>query len=191
MCDLVIYCIGTTFLAKVCYKGVRGTGIIEKSVRRFPVKRLSFQPIITQQPFGFSRFIKEPLSESTILDIQDAFLTNGIHTLYVENVTTGRSLVNTFLRSLDCYCATACLTCSVQPLPATVYDLFPDVDSYACSACGDLEEFFIERLYVDFLWIEYTQKLEEVWWVSDFEQKLRDLKIDQHIPIICLKYGKK
>ncbi len=153
------------------------------------MKRLSFQPIITQQPLGFSRFIEEPLSESTILDIQDAFLTNGMHTLFVETVAVGRSLVNTFLNSLNCYCATACLTRSDQPLPPAVYDLFTDIDLY--SACGDLEEFFIERFYVDFLWIEYTRKFKETTWASDFEQKLRDLKIDQHIPIICLKYGKK
>ncbi len=153
------------------------------------MKRLSFQPINTQQPLGFSRFIEEPLSEATILDIQDAFLTNGMHTLSVENVAMGRSLVNTFLSSLDCYYATACLTHSDQPLATTVYDLFADIDSYAHGARGDLEEFFLERFYVDFLWIEYTQKLKETWWVSDFEQKLRDLKIDQHIPIICLKYG--
>jgi len=157
------------------------------------VKRLEFQPKATQKPPIMARFIEEPLSEVEILDIQDVFLTNGIHTLHVPTVSAGRRLINTFLHSLDCYYTPACLTGAVEPLHSTVYDLYADVTRYALGMAhgGDLEEFFIERFYVDFLWIEQSEVLKKTTWYAEFEQRLIDLKIDQHIPIICLKYRDK
>ena len=52
----------------------------------------------------------------------------------------------------------------------------------------DLDEFFIEEFYFDFMWIEATHNLLTSTWFQDFENKIEDFKINQHIPMVMISY---
>jgi len=153
----------------------------------------------TVHPVDLIKNIKKitlPYSEHDIMEIQDAFLTNGYHAIQVENVVQGRLLLNTFLRALNCYRDLAVLTL-VDTIPAHndlhVYDIYKELvcDGYLPLFNDEqIDTFFLDSFYFDFMWIEATQELLAADWFTEFEQKLIDLKIDQHIPIIFVSYVK-
>ena len=140
--------------------------------------------------FSSSKYINTPFSEYDILELQDTFLTNGLHRLKVPNLVIGRSVVSTFLESLNCYSKIACLTLSRAPLKPTIcnlYDelLFSDAMSFKSDA---LETFLLEEFYYDFLWIEATRNLIEAPWFFHLENKLIEFNLITTMPIVLFSY---
>ncbi len=133
-----------------------------------------------------STIIQESLTESTILELQDIFLTNGFHQINVSSIEQGRSLLYTFLDSLGIYQDVACLTAIGTPLRPDITDISSDLFDSGCldSSENYLEEFFIEQWYYDFMWIEATSDLLATPWVDEIKSKIINLKIDRQIPII-------
>lgn len=131
-------------------------------------------------------YIKDPLTESDILCLQDRFLTNGFHHIRVKNVASGRKLIKTFLQSLRVYHEIACVT--MEPsLEQGVFDIFNEL--LIGQKIIDFEEFFVEEFYFDFMWIEATKELLRCPWFADFENHITDLSIDKHIPMFVLTYA--
>ena len=130
-----------------------------------------------------SRLFVAPFSEQDILDLNDAFLTNGIHDITVPSIHAGRGLISTFLSSLNYYSNVACLTAHDVPHDPTIFDIYSEV------AGSSLEEFFVENFYFDFMWIEALPELTSTVWFTDFEQRLLSFNIDHILPIIVLSYG--
>jgi len=128
-----------------------------------------------------SRRIEESLSENTILELNDIFLTRGIHAMTAYSVEEGRNLIYAVLASLKCFHTIACVTLATLPLEPSIY---------ACAAVAsvNIEEFFVERPYFDFLWIESTQTLEQAPWFADFKTCLLDQHLDQEMPILVVSY---
>jgi hypothetical protein len=130
------------------------------------------------------------LSESDILDLQDIFLTNGIHRVMSYDLFTGRTLVDIFLHAMaPNYHEKACLTVHSYALDPVVLDLYSMMYMFA----GDdpieyLEEFFTQQLYVDFMWIEETPQLRALPWYGTFLETLSSLHLDAHIPIVIFSY---
>ncbi len=129
-----------------------------------------------------SRFFEPPFSEQEIIELNDVFLTHGIHDITVSDIAAGRTLIDTFLSSLNYYNNVACLTASDIPLRSSIFDIYSEV------AGGDLEEFFLEQFYFDFLWIEVSPTLTETAWFLNFELKLLSFNMDQLLPVIILSY---
>ena len=155
------------------------------------IRRLNASRNELHLPFQTPKVIREPLTEIEILDLQDAFLTNGVHIIKVKNVAAGRNLVAVFLESLHCYHDTAMLTVSDVPLEKSVVNLYEVLiqNGYLDNLdLPDLEEFFLEKFYFDFVWLEATEELIANRWFAEFETKLTDLKINNHIPIVFLTY---
>jgi hypothetical protein len=126
------------------------------------------------------------ISKQQILELQDIFLTNGIHHIQVSSSSEGRLLVQTFLQALRCFCAIGCLTNNKIPLQDGVFDIRNFLDIYGYSITknnSEIDRFFLEEFECDFLWIETTSNN---YWYSHFEQKIHDLGIDQHMPIIII-----
>ncbi len=154
------------------------------------MKRMNWHDNVPSSWFMAPRFIEEPLSESDILYLQDAFLTNGFHHIQVKNIAAGRSIIRTFLGSLATYHDIACLT-ATNSIENGVFDI-----GTALHAGGyvdplgerELEEFFIEEFYFDFMWIEASRELLASSWFVDFERKLEDFKVTCHIPMIVISY---
>ncbi len=139
-----------------------------------------------------TRFIQEPLSEKDIFYLQDTILNNGQHYINVDNIAAGRSILNTFLNILPIYHDIACITLQHGILlPSHITDIYQELmDNHYIDSFGayDLEAFFCNRFYFDFMWIEATENLIDTEWFAQFDQKMKDFLVKQQIPIITLSY---
>src|SRR3989304_5227238 len=153
------------------------------------MKRLDLKYHTLYPPMNTLKSLREPLSESEILDLQDVFLSNGFHHIRVKNIDCGRSIMQIFLRTLYCYNDIACLTMGSKPLEPKVCDVFSELvqgnylDQFNLH---NWDEFFIEQFYYDFMWIEATHQLVTSPWFAEFEDKIVTFKIDQHIPVVIV-----
>jgi hypothetical protein len=132
-----------------------------------------------------------PLSDNDILEIQEKFLSNGFHYLKWQNAKQGRTMMYCFLDSLSRYHDVACLTIDPFPMRETITDMYTELYDGGYLRPGEsyyLEEYFIERFYFDFIWIEATPKLLASNWFQDVKHKIIDLGIDQQIPIVVTIY---
>jgi len=136
-----------------------------------------------------ARHMREPFSDSDILDLQDAFLNNGLHYIKVDDIRTGRSLVQLFLDSLNCYNNIACLSTSPESLNQSTTDLYSELILNADSSY-ELEEFFLEKFYYDFVWIEASEELANSFLSTELFKQMNKFKLDQLIPILVLSYKK-
>jgi len=135
----------------------------------------------------------EPFSDSDILNLQDAFLTNGIHYIKTDNIFAGRALITLFLNSLNCHNNVATLSLSSEPLQNGITDLYAELilgGHLNQNLSHELEDFFLEKFYYDFMWIEATEKLLDSFWTEEFFKKITDFKLDQLIPILIVSYKK-
>jgi hypothetical protein len=143
------------------------------------------------QSAATSKRMQYPFTDADIIELQDKFLTTGLHSIKVPNVAEGRFAINTILKSLNCYSNVACLSMHDTELESKFFDMY-----YGLTLGGyvhgnfeqKLDEFFLEQCDVDFLWIEATIQLVEQPWFYSFERKLSQFKIDLQIPIVVLVY---
>ncbi len=139
-----------------------------------------------------SKYVQRPFTEKDILELQDTFLTNGFQFLRMDTIPFGRTVIETFLMSLNHFHDVACLTTSTQPLPPMVTNIYQLLDQGGFLepySMLDFEEFFLEYFYYDFIWIEASYDLLSQPWFTYFEQKMVDLKLHERTPIIVLSYN--
>lgn len=134
-------------------------------------------------------------SEQDIIALHKLFLTVGVHSITVASVRQGRSLVKTFLESLNCYHNLAMVTLENIPLLFPVLDVYRGllekgyVNPISSIKHSALDQFFVDDFFADFMWIESSQELLSSDWFIEFKQKLVNLNIDKHIPIIMVRYS--
>jgi len=154
--------------------------------------RTACQPAFARE-IEQAQHVKEPFSDSDILNLQDAFLNNGLHYIQVDDVQTGRGLINLFLSSLNFYHNIAALTVSTDSLANGTADLYAQLilgNHLNQNLPHELEDFFLEKFYHDFLWIEATKKLVDSFWAEELFKKITEFKLDQLIPILVVSYKK-
>lgn len=128
---------------------------------------------------------KIAVSEQQILELQDLFLSNGMHLLTVPTLKEGRSLIYTFLHALHYYNAISCIT-KTGGLKKNTFDIYLYLQQYGYLKDKNsihLEKFLSEEFDADFLWIEC--KKSDTWQLI-FEQKIHEVGIDQHIPVLVV-----
>lgn len=139
--------------------------------------------------YGTKKRVVVPLAEEDILELQDFFLTNGIHDIVVDTVETGRKLMHTLLSSLNCYHSMAVLT--LEPLAGKLpaCDIYQELlqDNFFTDIHA-IDRFFIEHFYFDFMWIERSEDLANAHWIPYFEQQLMEYKLEFHLPIVYIHY---
>ena len=137
-------------------------------------------------------FIKKPITDNTILALQEKFLTNGLHHITVPTIHDGRTLVFTFLHSLSFVLHTvACVTTSDRALPDTIIDIHAQLtthENFDLINTGYMQDFLFEQFYCDFIWVELTPSLVSSRWYSDFEKNFLDLNMDKNIPMLVITY---
>ena len=156
-----------------------------------PYKKVSSAFIARQMQNA--RHVREPFSDRDILDLQDTFLSNGLHFIKVDDVKSGRSLITLFLRSLNYYQHIASLNTSSAPLDSSVIDLYGElmVGGYLdAGASHVLEEFLLENFYYDFMWVEASERLVTSLWAAELFRQMNNLKLDQLIPVLIVSYEK-
>lgn len=142
------------------------------------MKSLSFNlDFKIKQSFCFKLSQTTSITEQQILELQELFLSNGIHYIMVPSLQEGRALVSRFLDALRCHQSAACFTFEAA-LAKRFVDLRKQMnkknwDSYLC-----------EDFKSDFIWIEQDPiHLQESLFL---EKKLCELGFDHCMPIIVL-----
>jgi len=132
-------------------------------------------------------------SEHDILDLQELFLSPGMHELTVPNIAAGRELMSSVLTAFNCFPRIACLTTASLPLPAHVTHLHDEMALHGALAFSNhqLDSFLLEHFYYDFLWIEVTPELLQSAWYPYFQLKLIDFNLAMTLPIIAVSYERK
>lgn len=137
---------------------------------------------------------KTPLSEATVISLCDTVLSNGIHSINMPDVQTGRIFLYSFLRLLLPYKNSACLTFNTIVLEPPVTNLHAlMVQNGYVDSKNDLynmEDFFYDICHFDFIWIEkdalYTRSKEALL----FEKTLIKHQLEIKIPIFILQYAR-
>lgn len=138
-----------------------------------------------------AEYVSQPFSEFDILNLQDSFLENGFHYFKVKNVFAGRTLINAFLQSLNFYHNVAALSLSTEYLKEDVVDIYNDLimEGYLTKNSNlALEDFFLEKFYYDFVWIEITKDFLSSPWATNCLEIIEKLNLDQILPILILSF---
>lgn len=129
-------------------------------------------------------------TDDQILELQDIFLTNGMHHITMCSYKEGRELIYTFLDALNCYSNIGCLTSDSASLRFDVIDIYSELFKRTNDKTIntiDLQNFLINELALNFIWIEpaifpntffYTNK--------SFTDNLEKQHIEQQLPIFIL-----
>lgn len=126
--------------------------------------------------------------DDQIIALNNLLLTPGFHTILVNDVATGRTLLDTFLLTLNCYYQVGCLSTHAAPWPAGIDNIYDQLVSGGYLKDKDLEQYFMDSFHSDFIWIEEQPSLTNYHWFDLFKQKIIELHLDQEIPIISLVY---
>ena len=132
--------------------------------------------------------IDQVLSTDDILFLQDIFLTRGLHHIMVSDVVSGRMLIHKFLESLNCHHEIACFTLNVAPTKQNIFDMYTSL----VHCCGydasyeEVEEFFLEQCFADFMWIENLNDLGQIPLVTHALKVMHDLGMVHDIPTIAV-----
>lgn len=130
------------------------------------------------------------LSEQEILEIQDYFLTPGLHILTVADPQEGRELLERFLDALGTYYShKAVLSLQDEGMPRKCSDIYKElIASKAVFDYEALHEYVAYSFYYDFLAIEGTHELLNAPWFSRFEKLLHQCAITKTVPVILFFY---
>jgi len=145
-----------------------------------------------------SKLYNQNISENDLIYLQDLFLTNGIHNLSSPSTNQARKVLYKILKSLNYYQDIASLSLSDQALSNNVYDIYTNLlinnflsinssNNLNISNSENLINFFQDKFYFDFLWIELTEELEETDWYSKFENFIINFKFDKIMPICIVQ----
>lgn len=130
------------------------------------------------------------LVEQTIINVQQYFLTNGLHCITIASHEQGRSLLRVCLDSLGIYSNIGIVTVTTKKAPEHYHDIYQEL-CYAHALGvqdGSLEEFMLSSFHCDFLVLEYTQELLEQPWFGHFEQLIAEYSLAKAIPIVMFLY---
>jgi hypothetical protein len=131
---------------------------------------------------------KKKFAEEDILDLQDIFLSIGIHTIEVDNLYEGRLLLHTFLEALRCYSSIGCLNTAGIPLEKGVVDMYKELQARGYldkKNRFDFEHFLTYFQEFEFIWIELQRKTVLKWYPY-FYQQLITLNFDKRMPIVVV-----
>ena len=138
-------------------------------------------------------FFDFPFSELDILELQNKFLTFGLHHIKTTNVQSGRSMVATILKSLNYYQNVGSITQEGGNLFES-HDIYQQVkynESYNEENLSTaLELFFTVNPHFDFVWIELTKELKNINIAMNIEKVFKMCHADERLPVILLSYEK-
>lgn len=136
------------------------------------------------------KFFGNPLSDWQIIELHSMFMTPAIHHVVTTDRKSGRSLMNTFLPSLQYYQNIGCLTTQQQNYAYDVVEILPIlqamIQKFGLTQAIDL--FFIDYVDLEFVWIEITQDLLQVIQPIHLKQMCSLLSQHESIPVVIVSY---
>lgn len=130
------------------------------------------------------------LVEQTIINVQQYFLSPGLHCITIPSHEQGRSLLRVCLDSLGIYSDVGMVTVTTKKTPLHYRDIYEELEHYQALSFddGSLEEYMFSAFQCDFLILEYTQELMEQPWFGRFEQLMSEYSVAKAIPVIMFLY---
>lgn len=136
-----------------------------------------------------AKFFIPPLNDSQIIEIQDLFMTPSIHQLTTKNISTGRELLENFVYSLKHYQKIALLSTVDFVWKKETVNLYKLVQkSNHISIAMSLEKLCTEITFIDFVWIELTQKLCAQLSENQLQNICQNLSSQNQVPVILMSY---
>jgi len=133
-------------------------------------------------------FLTLPLSDFDIIKFQNLFITPSIHYITTKNVSMGRSLINFFLSAFKHYHNIGCLTISQNAtLRDHVFD-FSKLQEGNMPLIDSIELFCIEHPYLNFVWIELTESLQNKISQNQIRNISNFFSSNHETPVVVLKY---
>lgn len=130
------------------------------------------------------------LSEQDVLNLQEIFLTFGIHCIKTDNVKSGRKIINTILGSLKYYQNIGAVT-DLAGLDIHVADILVDIKMqglYSGDVIVDLENFFMIHACFDFIWVEFSGSLLERD-IINLKNVFNMYYVQERMPVIFMMYN--
>lgn len=126
------------------------------------------------------KFLRHPETDQDIIELQDILLTTGVHSFMVSDTAAARTVIATFISSLNHYQAIGFVSSMIpKGLAVTVNSVYPDL-IYCLHSPDLLYDFILNDLMCDFIWIEYEPSL------LPFIDALIDLNIHREMPILIV-----
>ncbi len=132
--------------------------------------------------------VQAPFTDQDLIELQEKFLTNGFQYLKTPSIDEGRSIIEMFLSTISIHHTIAYFSLETHKVgyATNIYSILKE--GYLNSYDGDLEEYFIEHFYFDFMWIEGTKDVLQAPWFETFKNAITCTGIDNHIPILVCVY---
>lgn len=121
------------------------------------------------------------MTDERIIQLTNILMSMGNHRIMVPSLHQGRTMMTTFLQSLNYYTRLGCLSASATPLPELVDDL-----SYLFEAHDDLDSMITHTFHYELIWIEETPELAQR--AQALRTKLKELGMTQSICVVTLCY---
>lgn len=137
-----------------------------------------------------SKLFTLPLTEINVLDLQAIFVTPGVHTITMKNITEGRTIIQTILKSLNYYHEIGCITFT-HDIADKIYDIIDHISfqkEQRETLLLNLEDFFAIHPCFDFIWIEWCEKLQKYSSLDDIKKIFNMYHADERMPVVCIRY---
>lgn len=142
-----------------------------------------------------AKFFCSPLNDSEIIEIQNLFMTPKIHQLSTKNIITGRELLEKFAYSLNYQKVGLISTVDFawKQEAVNIYKLaqeeYRQIDKlYQSSVSTVIEKLCTEISFIDFVWIEITQKLCAQISKNEIQEIAQNLNSQGQVPVIMVSY---
>ncbi len=109
------------------------------------------------------KYFDPHFSEKDVLELQQMFVTFGVHYIKTKDIQSGREIIQTILGSLKHFQNIGAIT-YVSGLQNSICDILVYIKTQGfCSddISIDLENFFTIHACFDFIWVEFTNELEK------------------------------
>ncbi len=151
--------------------------------------------ILIKENHGFydeldNKLFTLPFSENDVLKLQETFVSFGIHTIKTKNILDGREIIQTILNSLNYYHNIGCIT-DAQGLSTSVCDIINHIElqkSRKGDLLIDLEDFLTIHPCFDFIWIELTKEMQNLYSAADIKKIFNIYHVEERMSVLIVMY---
>jgi len=125
-------------------------------------------------------------SEDEIFALNDMLLSSGQHTMLVQNMEVGHSILETFLALLQHYKNLYWLSVDM-PVPEGCFDVYKHLLEAECLKKNTVDVFVDwigDFFYADLLVIACSDAMMRQYWYGMFDQAMTQTELYEHVPII-------
>ncbi len=128
--------------------------------------------------------VKESFEEEDILTIQDTLLTPGLYIWQVDDLLVARAGLKMFLTAISIYNNIAMYSDDNDVLYDETINIKHDLERMNVCQNEEIEDYFVENFYADFMWIEKDEKQDAK--IDTILRILENNNFHKSIPIIIL-----